>query len=62
MAVNLAIRVYNAIPDDVILTDQTVEELCAHYANDGDRSLIFVINSRGELTITPPPQPEPGQN
>ena len=54
MAVNQAIRFYNAIPDDVILTDQSVGELCAHYANDGDRRLLFVINSHGELTIRLP--------
>jgi hypothetical protein len=53
-AVRLAIRMYNNIPMKVVLTDNAVDQLCAHYANDGDRSLVFAINREGELTIRQP--------
>lgn len=53
MAVRQAIRIYESVPADVVLTDHAVGLICAHYANDGDRSLAFEINHHGELTIRP---------
>jgi hypothetical protein len=53
-AVNLAIRMYNTIPDNVILTHQAVDDLCAHYMGGGDHRLIFVVNGDGELTMEAP--------
>lgn len=48
-----AILIYENISCDVILTNRTVNRICEHYANDGDRNLIFGIDHQGELTIYP---------
>ena len=55
-AVRLAIRMYDMIPEGVVLTDQSVRRLCAHYANNGDRRLVFAVNRHGDVTIRPPLQ------
>lgn len=54
--VRLAIRMYDVIPEEVVLTDQAVSLLCAHYANNGNRRLVFEVNCHGDLTIRPPAQ------
>lgn len=53
-AVRLAIRMYDIIPERVVLTHQSVNRLCAHYANNGDRRLVFEVNRDGEVTIRQP--------
>lgn len=55
-SVRQSIRIYDIIPERVILTDQSVERLCSHYANNGDRRLVFEVDRQGELTIRPPAQ------
>lgn len=53
LAVRTAINIYISIPDELVLTNRTANRICEHYANDGDRNLIFGIDHQGELTIYP---------
>jgi hypothetical protein len=53
LAVRTAINIYNSIPAELVLTNRAVSQICAHYANDGDRSLVFEFNHQGDVIIHP---------